>query len=148
MALGFVPQHLVVNTFQTLKANGSTQLEKLYAYFEQQWLGNVSLKMWNVFESETRTNNHCEGWHNRFNRAVNKHHPNLWHLLQCILDEQSATDVIRCQIAAGHQVVRQDKTSKFIQQRIETIRSRYVSGVITVIDYVTAISHSLINPKK
>lgn len=148
MALGFVPEHLIVNTFQTLKSNGSTQLLKLYAYFEQQWLGNVSLKMWNVFERETRTNNHCEGWHNRFNRAVNKHHPNVWHLLQCILDEQSATDVTRSQIAGGHQVVRQDKTFRSIQKRIETIRSRYVSGGITVLEYITAISHNLINHKK
>ena len=143
MALGFVPVNAIEQTFKQLRDAAPLDLRPLFAYFEQQWLGNVPLKMWNVYGIDIRTNNDCEGWHNRFNRAVDKHHPNIWHLLRCVHDEQASTDVTRCQISAGKSVIREVKKYKVMQKNIETIHARYVAGTIDVLKYIEGISYNL-----
>jgi len=143
MALGFLPLSVIHVTFRQLKAAAPPSVHPLFAYFEQQWLGNVPIKMWNVHNVDIRTNNDCEGWHNRFNRLVDKHHPNVWHLLHCIREEQASTDVTRCQIRAGKIVSRQIRKYKVMQKSIETIRTRYDAGTIDVISYLDGISYNL-----
>ena len=115
MALGFVPLSQVSEVFQTIRANAPVELTPLCSYFEQQWLVNVPLDMWNVCEVDIRTNNSREGWHNRFNRAVNKHHPNIWHILRCIKDEQGSMEVMRHQMAAGQEIMTEVKKTKFLR---------------------------------
>jgi hypothetical protein len=87
--------------------------------------------------------NDCEGWHNRFNRAVSKHHPNIWHLLNCIRDEESSVRVVRNQLAAGHAGRRNNR--KYLSQtsKLTVLRKRYQDGEIDVIQLITGISHSL-----
>ena len=99
--------------------------------------------MWNVHDTDVRTNNSCEGWHNRFNRAVSRHHPNIWHLLRTISEEQASTDVLRCQISAGQTVARVLPKYKTIKKNVDTIRSRYRAGTIDVLQYLDGISHNI-----
>ena len=143
MALGFVECPRIKATFNELRVAAPSTLQPLYVYFEQQWLGSIPMKMWNVYDTDVRTNNACEGWHNRFNRAVDRHHPNIWHLLRVIMEEQAMTDVMRCQIAAGHNVCYEVPKYKAIRKRITTICDRYRAGTIDVIAYLDAISHNL-----
>jgi len=143
MALGFAPISVVQTTFRKLRDAAPSSVEPVFIYFEQQWLGNVPIKMWNVHNADIRTNNSCEGWHNRFNRVVDKHHPNIWHLLRCIHEEQASTDVTRCQIRAGKSVLREVRKYKAMQKNIETIRNRYDVGNIDIIEYLDGISHNL-----
>lgn len=140
MAIGFVPTNLVLATFAKLQDDAPVTIHNIYAYFEQQWLGNVSVDMWNVYDTDTRTNNSCEGWHNRFNRAVDRHHPNLWHLLSIILEEQASTEVLLCQIAAGQNVLRERQKYTAMKKRIQTITKRYQDGLIDIFQYVDGIS--------
>jgi hypothetical protein len=104
---------------------------------------NNRLEMWNVYDVDIRTNNSCEGWHNRFNRAVDRHHPNIWHLLGIIMEEQASTEVLRSQIAAGQDVLRQVPKYRNMQKKIETIRGRYRAGTIDVIQYLDGITFNL-----
>jgi hypothetical protein len=76
-------------------------LAPLLVYFRQQWLTDVPIATWNVYSEDMRTNNHCEGWHNRFNSVLRQHHPNIWLLLRCIQEEQATVDAARQQLAAG-----------------------------------------------
>ena len=101
MAIGFVEKTLVRSTFNQLRAAAPSKLLPLFVYFEQQWLGSVRLEMWNVYDVDIRTDNSCEGWHNRFNRAVDRHHPNIWRLLSTVLEEQASTNVFCTQIAGN-----------------------------------------------
>ena len=39
-----------------------------------------------------------EGWHNRFNRAISKHHPNIWLFLRQIQQEQAAVELLHQQL--------------------------------------------------
>ena len=143
MALGFAPRLLIRNIFRQLRSESNTSLLPLFTYFEQYWLTNIPISMWNVFESDLRTNNDCEGWHNRFNRAVGKHHPNIWHLLSCIRDEQATVMVTRQQIAAGHDMKIKSKKFLQMQKRIEKLYTSYNSGKIDVVQLITGISHNL-----
>ena len=143
MALGFVPIRNVSELFQQIRVNAPVELNPLFIYFEQQWLVNIPLEMWNVYEVDIRTNNSCEGWHNRFNRAVNKHHANIWHILRCIKDEQASTEVMRNQMAAGQDLVKERRQYKAIKARIQRIRDRYRAGTIDLMGLVDGISHNL-----
>jgi len=143
MALGFVPIRNVSELFQQIWVNAQVELNPLFIYFEQQWFVNVPLEMWNVYEVDIRTNNSCEGWHNRFNRAVNKHHANIWHILRCIKDEQASTEVMRNQMAAGQDLVKERRQYKAIKARIQRIRDRYRAGTIDLMGLVDGISHNL-----
>ncbi len=144
MALGHLPRDQVRPIFDQLQATASPTLAALFNYFQQQWFVNVSPNMWNVFDVDLRTNNSCEGWHSRFNSMLNKHHPNLWYLLQFLLEEQTATDVTRNQIAAGQSnTVRAVTKYRDLQRRIETLRARFNAGTIDSMSFVTGVSYNV-----
>jgi hypothetical protein len=143
MALGFAPLPLVRNIYTTMMQQSDPVLAPLFGYFSQQWLTNVRPSMWNVCNEDIRTNNDCEGWHNRLNRLVARHHPNLWHCVNCLIEEQNATDVLRQQLAAGQMVQRNNRKYKQVQARIRCLYDRYMTGNITVIEYITGVSHNI-----
>ena len=143
MALGFIQCHLIRQMFRQLRDSAPVDLHALYTYFELQWLGNTRLQMWNVYDADVRTNNSCEGWHNRFNIIVNRHHPNIWQLLKVILEEHDAVEIARRQIAAGQTVVREVRANKVTEQRIATMKARYQAGSIDIIQYLDGIAHNL-----
>jgi hypothetical protein len=143
MALAFVQCDLIIPTFHQIRNAAPAALQPLFTYFEQQWLVNVPLQLWNVCDVDIRTNNGCEGWHNRFNRAVDKHHPNIWHLLHCIKEEQASTEVTIFQISSGQDVLREVPKYKTIKKRIQNLRDRYRSGTIDVMSFVDGVSHNI-----
>ena len=143
MAVGFVEVARIRSTFLQLKHVAPNILLPLFAYFEQQWLGSVPLAMWNVHEVDIRTNNNCEGWHNRFNRAVDRHHPNIWHLLRTINDKQASMEVLRSQIAAGQTVMREGSKYRTMKKNIDNLRFRYIEGSIDVISFLDGISYNI-----
>jgi len=61
MALGFLEVGKIRTTFDQLRVSAPAVLLQLFVYFEQQWLGTVSIHMWNVHDIDLRTNNNCEG---------------------------------------------------------------------------------------
>ena len=65
MALPFLPVHEIETAFYnlrtTLDATVKQQLRQLLLYFDEHWMNNVPLEMWNVYGSQHRTNNTCEG---------------------------------------------------------------------------------------
>lgn len=75
MALALLPQEHIPAVFQNLEqihrpANTPVPICELFAYVRQTWIEGRLFKPkdWSVFGLETRTNNDCEGWHNRLNQ--------------------------------------------------------------------------------
>ena len=97
------------------------------------WLNSVPIK----------TNNDCEGWHNRFKNIVDKHRPNIWRLLNSLLQEQSATEIMKQQILAGHVVTSRNRIYKKIHRRLERLLRRYRRGHLTLTNYITGVSYNL-----
>ena len=65
--------------FQPLKA----KLEGFFDYFVNTWFeGSIEYSQWNHSQTEgPRTNNHCEGFHNKINRWNEQSHPNIYSLI-------------------------------------------------------------------
>lgn len=145
MALGFAPPLLVRTTFTQIEAQGPVHLQPLYDYFRQQWLTATPPAMWNVYQSALRTNNDVEGWHNRFSKAVNKHHPNIWHFITCLITEQAMSEVTLQQIAAGQNVRESNKKYVKLNSRINRLRQRFAGGRLNVMEFVTGVSHNMQN---
>ena len=59
------------------------------------------------------------------------------------MEEQASTDVLRAQIVAGQNVLRQVPQYRNIKKNIDTIRTRYRAGTIDVIEYLNGIAYNL-----
>ena len=86
------------------------------------------LSKWNCYEaaiqSKHRTNNISEGWHNKFQLVVGKHHLSLYGCLTEINKEQDDTDTILRSMDLGQKV----KAAPKKQWRITQDRIRRVVG--------------------
>ena len=71
-----------------------------------------------------KTNNHVEGWHNRFSSTVGKVHPNIWHLIEALQKEESATQITLVQLGAGLQVARTVPMYAQLNRRVETLQGQ------------------------
>ncbi|CAF1535446.1 unnamed protein product [Rotaria sp. Silwood1] len=64
MALALLPPQEVETAFYNIRASENNkvkqELRQLFLYFENQWLTNTPVEMWNVHGCEQRTNNTCE----------------------------------------------------------------------------------------
>ena len=71
--------------------------------------------LWNqyetVLEGTARTNNLREGWHNRFQIVVGKHHPSLYAFLDELRKEQGDVEIMISQMPIG-QKIRRGATQK------------------------------------
>jgi hypothetical protein len=143
MALGFVPLPFVRNAYQQLLAAADQRLMPLFNYFSCEWLVNIPPAMWNVHQSDMRTNNHLEGWHNRFNNLVSQHHVNIWKFVQCLREEQCSTEVAVQQIASGRTVHRGNGRYKRINRRIHKLERRFNRGRLNILQLIDGISYNL-----
>ena len=72
MALPFLPSEHIRLAFDGLRDKARTEeVKSLLSYVEDTWLtSNVwNVSAWSVYGQTVRTNNDCEGWHHRINRA-------------------------------------------------------------------------------
>ena len=61
MALALLPRNQVEQGFEYLANNRPQSLNDLFVYFEDYWIDNVPIDLWNVCELKVRTNNNSEG---------------------------------------------------------------------------------------
>jgi len=126
MALASLPVAIVRMTFHLLQSQANPVLLGLFEYFERQWMTSTAPALWNVHGNDVwRTNNHCEGWHSWFNRAISKHHPNIWLFLRAIQQEQAATELLHQQLTAGRPGHRTKKAYRSLEKRLATLKGRY-----------------------
>lgn len=60
MALPLLPLQDVERAYQELNDQASVELEPLFEYFENWWMKQVPLELWNVSDLQLRTNNNVE----------------------------------------------------------------------------------------
>ena len=123
------------------------QLEEFNDYFVETWLGEdatILLEMWNVSErKEKRTNNHVEGWNNKFFKVFGKHHPNIYEFVNAIKKEQSATDL---KIAHQHVAMAPPKKKRkyrMLNERLQQHKEDYALRKKSVKEFLHAVGHLL-----
>jgi len=68
------------------------------------------------------------GYHNRLNSRISKYHPNIWAFIRCIQGEENRFNHLLIQMKGGLGARPKTKKTQAIQQRIDTLYDRYVSG--------------------
>ena len=115
-ALAFVPPNLVLYYFEVFSDEIPAELEPLYEYFEDNYLGgparhgqrrapNFETEMWSMYQRAEpglpRTNNAVEGWHRAFQHTVGYAHPTVYKLINSMRLQQSHTENLKAKIDAG-----------------------------------------------
>ncbi|CAF2869516.1 unnamed protein product [Rotaria sp. Silwood2] len=136
MALPFLPIQEVETSFYNLRATADPtvkkQLRELFLYFDDYWINNIPIEMWNVHDYQHRTNNICEGFHNRLNRRMGRAHANIWSFIRCIVSEESRFQHLYVQISTGAKRRPISSSTNGIQKRIDTLMARYNNNDIDV----------------
>jgi len=107
-------------------------------------------KLWNqydaVLQRQARTNNLSEGWHNRFQVIVGRHHPSLYAALEELQKEQADTEIILQQLQLGQRVkkVRSGRQEQ-LERHIHAIVSQYdeYEANDNVMCYLRAVGYNL-----
>ncbi|CAH1277171.1 Hypp9491 [Branchiostoma lanceolatum] len=86
--------------------------------------------MWNVYNrnTDTRTNNHVEGFHQRWNNTIGRAHPPLWFFLQRMKDEQKTVEQTLASVARGDPPPPRRRKWRELERRITRLRQEYVDG--------------------
>ncbi|CAF4164323.1 unnamed protein product, partial [Rotaria sordida] len=136
VALPLLQLNDVKLAFEDLKDDSPIILRDLFNYFETFWMTNLPLHLWNVSDLQIRTNNYCEGWHNRFNNRVNKYHPNIWYFINCSKQEEVYFRHRVIQMRAGATGRPKTKRTNCVQRRIDTLADRYANDEINLQEYL------------
>ncbi|CAM4801162.1 unnamed protein product [Rotaria magnacalcarata] len=136
MALPLLPLNDVKVALEDLKDDSPITLRDLFNYFENFWMADIPVHLWNVSDLQIRTNNNCEGWHNRFNIRVNKHHPNIWHFINCLKQEEVYFRHQIIQMRAGATGRPKTKRTNCVQRRITTLTDHYANNEINLGEYL------------
>ena len=127
-ALAFVPTARVAIHYDELKEELREALTPVADYFEHTYIrvrrlmrARENLRfcvitgppryptaIWNQYEAVlndiARTNNMSEGWHNKFQMVVGKHHPSMYAFLKKLQKEQSYAEIIIRQLQLRREV--------------------------------------------
>ncbi|CAF4668775.1 unnamed protein product, partial [Rotaria socialis] len=139
MALPLLPLNEVEFAFEELTEQCPDVLAPLFVYFDNYWMKQISLILWNVSDLKTRTNNNCEGWHNRFNRRVDKMHPNIWHFID-VLKREEVHFQQKLLHAKSDFFKKQSKRTCIIQERLEVLANHFSNNEIDVNEYLEGLS--------
>lgn len=75
-------------------APANEKLTKFFDYFVEQWLENedIPVAFWNCHNKRHRTNNAVEGWNRKINSYVERPHPRIKNLVECLKKEGENCD--------------------------------------------------------
>ncbi|KAF0295358.1 hypothetical protein FJT64_007094 [Amphibalanus amphitrite] len=155
-ALALLHPDDVPDGYEAVAAELPDAAAELAAYFERQYIGaNVggrrrppqfAVPEWNQFYrtlgGHGRTNNGVEGWHNRFNNAVNCAHPNVYKLLRHLSQEEDhwRSEVIKIHIRGDERHRR--ARWQVISDRLQALAERRRNGEVAMADYLRAVAHN------
>jgi hypothetical protein len=79
------------------------------------------------------------GWHNKFNNRVDKHHPNVWLLFECLQREELSFRQQLGKLKCGFQKNSDNKPCT-TRQQIQQMTKDYEEKQTTLIDFLHGLS--------
>ncbi|CAF1604289.1 unnamed protein product [Adineta ricciae] len=141
MALALMPKDKVVCSFEEIQYDAyklpDQPMDDLLEYFQDNWMTNID--SWNVSESDVRTNNNCEGYHNRMNCRLIRNHPNVWFFFNFLQREEKRVTSILAQWSSGASKKKNTRKTA-IEKRINTLYKRYTDDLIGASTLLTGLS--------
>ena len=154
-AIAFVPTDDVIDAFQELSDHCGDDEQAILDYFETYYIGEQRRgrrlrarfphAMWNVHgrvENDLpRTNNHLEGWHNRFNAFISVRHADIWKFIQALKGDCALQNHTRTQAMIGADPPRQRLVYRQVNERLQNLVENY--NVNDKINYLRGIAYNL-----
>lgn len=156
MALPLLPVEDVQQAFAALSEDVPEELKPLFEYFDHWWMKKVPLRLWNVSSLKAKTNNNVEcktyflfvlpyflfllaAWHSRFNKRIEKNHPNFWTFLNVLKQEEIH---FKQQLVYGNsgKLKRSSKKTCAMQTKFKELRKRYDGQTVSLTEYHNELS--------
>ncbi|CAF3929308.1 unnamed protein product [Rotaria sordida] len=139
MALPLMPRDKILDGLDEIREAANLlpglPMVRLLKYFDDNWMSNIDL--WNVYDFDSRTNNVCEGYHNRINSRIYRHHPHIWDLINFMKAEEKRVQNIQLQWSSGASKPKNKRTTALQAQ------TALKGNVITFPQNVSKIARSL-----
>ncbi|XP_072177746.1 uncharacterized protein [Diadema setosum] len=156
-AIAFVPLADVERAFGALSEIAPPELRPVLNYFEDTYVGRPQIRgnerapprfpqlMWNVHEAtlegSSRTNNHVEGWHRRFQVGVGADHQTFWKFLEKVKQEQSLQEMTIVQAQAGAPAPARRREYEQINRRLVRLVEGYANR--DILEFLRGVSYNL-----
>eukprot|EP00105_Crassostrea_gigas_P045365 XP_019929513.1 PREDICTED: uncharacterized protein LOC109620813 [Crassostrea gigas] len=134
--------------FQALKdrdeADPREVTETFTDYVTEQWVNGDNRLIWNNFGTNgPRTNNNLEAWHGKLKRMALHAHPNIYTVIKIFKDIQNGKEILQIQKQAGGKIRQPTKKYANIKRRLQTLKERYLDGIINLMTYADSASELL-----
>lgn len=164
LSIAYVPLDDVIRVFRAFSNQAPEELSNVVKYFDQTYVEGKPARgrreavapryapeLWNqrdaALEGSHKTNNVSEGWHNRFQVVVGKHHPDLYSALKELQKEEADTEIALNELALGKRVKASPKRKWItLQDRIKGIASRYdeYQAGNREMEYLRTLGHNIV----
>ena len=155
-AISFVPTQDIVATFDELAQHCGNAEQPVLDYFETNYIGELRRgrrlpplfqhALWNVntrvHDDLPRSNNHLEGWHNRFSSMFHGAHPPIWDFIESLQRDSALNHMVLGHIAAGAPAPPQKLVYRNVNIRLQALVQGY--NVANRIHFLRGISYNLI----
>ena len=109
----------------------SENICKFNDYMIEQWLENaIFTDTWNCYQQRHRTTNALEGWHSKFNKCVQKVHPNIIELISLLKSDSRHYDIQRSRARLNIPAKKRSKKYNEIDNIISKTLRDFCSGHI------------------
>ena len=156
-SLAVVPIAGVVGAFEALENVFPQATIPVLEYFEENFIGTLlpgqqqrrtrrfPIALWNinqrVINHLPKTNNHVDGWHNKFANHAGANHPSIWKFLSVLKNEERMNYVSVVQMTAGYPPPVQRVKYRDCTERITNIVHNYLNRHI--LDFLRGIAHNI-----
>ena len=154
LSLPFLPQEMIKSVFETLFERdaivGSFRVEddfiepfkRLISYYKRYWILQIPIEMWCQHANGERTNNRCEGFHNKLRQEVSIVHPNPFLTIQFLrrIDNESTNAFEK--YLCGDDVKRTRRRTAELEQKLCDVIERFNASrdVVTPRQFLDSIS--------
>lgn len=133
LSLPILPADKIAEVFghiQSLAPADLTQLGSLFDYIERTWLdGRWTPKDWSVYYLAIRTNNDCEGLHNRWNRKGRGRKSFYW-ILSIMVKEANRIERTAKQLQYGCKIRERTAVAKRVEEGLFKHWDKYLDGTL------------------
>ncbi len=152
-SLTFMPIDKVDDAWELIIAQLSIQdgsrIKDFVEYFLHNWMfdeNKFPINMWNHHMNYgPRTNNHLEGWHHTLNRKCGSPHKNIYEFIRILKEEQQKFEAKILMLDASKSPTKPKKKYKLNNESIIRLTNQYLEGSTTTLQFLDAISHTIIN---
>jgi len=143
-ALPFLPAENISAAFSSMRTNlEQLGFRELTDYIHKVWIVSRRWppRTWSIFNQSIRTNNDCEGWHNRLNRKAVSVHLNLYMLIQLLYNEAKMV-VVNIRLISDKKIrSKQKKKVRTKAARVQRYWKEFSRGKRTVRELLLGCAH-------